>query len=305
MYMTIVLCGGSGFIGTHLSKKLIEKGYKVVCVDVAPPSFTHEHLFYISCDLSKQTVPYDAFEGVDAVINLAGKSIVGKWTEEFKKQIRLSRVNSTINVVQTIENTKQRPPVFINASATGFYGDTKDTIATEQSELGESFLADVVFDWEQEAKKATEYGVRVVCIRTAPVLGTGGFLHVIRSYGMIGFFMKLSKKDFWMSWIHQEDLVNVYLFAIETQTLQGVVNASSPNSVKHSEFMKALSTIFKKPLWGSVSARIMRWKYGDLYDELIRNQQVFPKRLIDKGFSFKYPTLLEALQAIKHYEKNR
>lgn len=303
--MTIALCGGSGFIGTLLSKKLIEKGYKVVCVDVAPPVFTHEHLFYISCDLSKQTVPYEAFEGIDVVINLAGKSIVGKWTEDFKKQIRLSRIDSTINIVQTIANTKQRPPVLINASATGFYGDTKDIVATEQSELGESFLADVVFDWEQEAKKATEYGVRVVCIRTAPVLGSGGFLQMIRNYGRVGFFMKLSKKDFWMSWIHQDDLINAYLFAIETQTLQGVVNASSPNSIKHNEFMKALSAVFKKPLWGSVPKSIMRWKYGDLYDELIRSQQVSPKRLIDKGFIFTHPTLTEALQAIKQYEKNR
>lgn len=304
MYMTIALCGGSGFIGTRLSKKLIEKGYKVVCVDIIPPSFTHEHLFYISCDLSKQTVPYDAFEGIDVVINLAGKSIVGKWTEEFKRQVRLSRIDSTINIVQTIANTKQRPPVLINASATGFYGDTKDIVATEQSELGESFLADVVFDWEQEAKKATEYGVRVVCIRTAPVLGGGGFLHMIRSYGRIGFFMKLSKKDFWMSWIHQDDLVNIYLFAIETQTLQGVVNASSPNPIHHNEFMKSLGTIFKKPIWGSVPVRIMRWKYGDLYDELIRSQQVSPKRLIDKGFIFTHPTLEEALISIKQHEKN-
>lgn len=303
--MTIALCGGSGFVGTQLSKKLIEKGYTVICIDIIPPQFTSEKLFYIQCNLSKQTVPYNAFDGADVVINLAGKNIVGKWTEFFKKEIRESRINSTSNIIETIAQTKQKPSVLINASAIGFYGDTGEHEVTEQSELGESFLADVVFDWEQEAKKAVEYGVRVVCIRTAPVLGKGGFLSMIRKYSLFGFFTKLSKKDFWMSWIHEDDLIQVYLFAIETQTLQGVVNASSPEPVIHNVFMKTVGKVFKKTLIGAVPRKIMRFLYGDLYDELIRSQRVLPKRLLDKGFVFQHPTLLEALESIRNHEKNR
>ncbi len=302
--MTVAIGGGSGFIGSVLSERLISLGHKVVIIDIFPPRFTHENLFYINCDLSKTTVPYNALESVDVVINLAGKNIFGKWTESYKQEIRTSRVNSTQNLIESISQTKNKPGCLICASAIGFYGDTGEEEVFEQSPKGESFLADIVFDWEQEAKKAQEFGVRVVCLRTAPVLGNGGFLAVLKKVSKFGFLMKLSKKDFWMSWVHQEDLIASYLFAIETTTLQGVVNVSAPESIRHSHFMKIFGRVFHRPVFGHVPSFFMKLFFGDFFDEITKSQRVLPKRLLDKGFIFTYTDIEGALIDIKKHAKN-
>jgi len=295
--MNIVITGGSGFIGTKLSKALLAKGDTVIVVDIAPPTFTHEKLFFIQCDLTRTALPYNVLDRTDAVVHLAGAPIIAKWTEKYKKQINDSRIESTRRVVESIKSAESRPTVFVCASAIGFYGDTHEKLADEQAEKGEGFLSDVVAYWEAEAREALSIGTRVVCVRTAPVIGPGKRIAMFMKTAKFGFLLKIARKDFWMSWIHEDDIVNVYLFALETNTLQGVVNAAAPEPVLQSTFFKTLGKIIHRKVFGTVPRWIMRRLYGELYDELSKSQQIYPKRLMDKGFVFAYPTLESALTA--------
>jgi hypothetical protein len=296
--MTIVITGGSGFIGSQLSKRLLGLGHTVVVVDILPPRFTHEQLFFIHCDITTSPLPYGVLEKTDAVINLAGRSIFGKWTPKVKQQILESRIKSTKHIVEGIIASTSKPSCFICASAIGFYGDTGQEVVDEQGDKGEGFLADVVTQWEGVAREATEHGVRVVCVRTAPVLGHGGMLPQLTKTAKFGFLTKLKKQDFWMSWIHEDDIVNTYLFALETTTVQGVFNASAPEQVSHSSFMRSIGKGLRRRVVGHIPHFIAKKMLGEFFDEITKNQRVMPKRLLDKGFVFSYPTLDSALKQI-------
>ena len=296
--MNIVITGGSGFIGTQLSKKLVSTGHRVVVVDITPPKFTHEQLFFIKCDITSGPLPYGILEKVDAIINLAGKTIFGKWTKVLKEEIEHSRIESTRHIIESIKASTNKPSCFICASAIGFYGDTGEGVADEQFPQGGGFLAEVVANWESVAREATDSGIRVVCVRTAPVLGHGGILSEFKKTAKFGFLLKLKKQDFWMSWIHEEDIVNTYLFALETKTVQGVFNACAPEAVPHSVFMQKLGTAMRRKVIGVVPQYIAKKLFGEFFEEITKSQRAAPKRLLDKGFVFSYPTLEGALGQI-------
>ncbi len=295
--MTIVLTGGSGFIGTTLSKRLLAQGHTVVVIALTPPSFTHQNLFFIQSDVATQPLPYNVLEHTDAIINLIGAPINVKWTDQNKKAIHDSRIKSTASIVAAIAAAKSRPTVFISASASGFYGNTGEVITDEQSPNGTGFLAGVVMDWEAEARKATEFGVRVVCIRTSPVIGHGGLMAVIKKSASWGILPRLKKEDFWFSWISEMDIVNAYLFALETNTLQGVVNASAPEPVLYSTFLQSLKTIWNHRIVITIPKWLGKKLFKDGYIEMTNDSRVVPKRLVDKGFDFIYPTIESAIAA--------
>ncbi len=299
--MTIVVAGGSGFIGTMLTKRLLGQGHTVVVVATTPPNHTHQNLFYIQSDVANNPLPYNILEHTDAVINLVGAPISNKWTPEYKKAIRDSRIKSTDSIVAAIAAAKSRPTVFICASATGFYGETGEEIVDEQYPNGKGFLADVVVEWEAAARKATEYGVRVVCIRTAPVIGHGGLMETLKKGARFGILPKLRKEDYWFSWIADIDIVNAYIFALEANTLQGVVNAVAPEPVLYSTFLQTLKTIWKHRLIATLPQWFVKKIVGEGYAELSYSNRAVPKRLLDKGFEFIYPTIESAVAA---YEKN-
>ncbi len=295
--MTIVVVGGSGFIGSMVTQRLLGQGHTVVVVALTAPRFTHQNLFFIQCDVAQQPLPYNILEHTDAVINLAGAPINKKWTPAYKQLIRDSRIKSTESIVSAIASAKSRPAVFICASATGFYGDTGETMVDEQATEGKGFLAEVVTEWEASARKATEYGVRVVCVRTAPVIGHGGLMHTLKDAARFGVIPRLNKDDYWFSWIADIDIVNAYLFALETSTLQGVVNAVAPEPILYSEFLKTVKTLWKHRLVITLPHWLAKKILGDGVEELTYNNRVSPKRLLDKGFTFIYPTIESAVAA--------
>lgn len=301
--MTIVLTGGSGFIGTELAKALLAAQHTVIIVDIKAPSFTHEKLFFIQCNLSTQALPYNVLDRTDAVINLVGSPIIKKWTPEIKKEIYDSRIESSKRIVESIANASIRPTVCITASAIGYYGDTGDGSVDEQSPKGEGYLSDVVRDWESTIKGVEAYGVRVVYIRTAPVLGNGGLLLMLRQTMRFGFLLHFAKKDFNFSWVYHQDVINAYLFALETSTLQGVVNLSAPEATTGRTFISALAKSFHKIVLGSTPVWLTKILFGELHHELVKNSHVIPQRLIDKGFVFEYPTLAHALHSAAHRTK--
>lgn len=296
--MTIVIAGGSGFIGKNLLESLLGDGHTVIIVDRVAPNRTHPKLFFIQCDVAEQPLPYNILEHTDAVINLVGEPILGKWTPEKMKSIRDSRIKSTTHIVESIANTKSRPGVFVCASAVGFYGDTGEEVFDEQGQVGSDYLATVTSEWEAAAREAIVYGVRVVCIRTAPVLGRGGFLGTVLQTTPFGFLLNVTKHNPWFSWIHSTDVVNVYRFALETTTLQGVVNASAPEPIRFQDMMKIVSRTVRRVIIGTVPSWTLRMLYGDMAKEFDKNVRVSPRRLVDKGFVFQYPTFMEAITAL-------
>ncbi|MDB5188853.1 MAG: cell division inhibitor [Candidatus Nomurabacteria bacterium] len=299
--MTIVVAGGSGFIGTMLTKRLLGQGHTVIVVATHSPLFTHQNLFFIQVDAANNPLPYNILEQTDAVINLIGAPINKKWTEFYKQTIRDSRVKSTECIVAGIAAAQNRPTVFISASATGFYGNTGEEVVDEQTLNGSGFLASVCAEWETAARKATEYGVRVVCIRTAPVIGQGGMLAELKRIASFGFIPRLTKENPWFSWISDLDVVNAYLFALETSTLQGVVNASAPEPIRYNDFLQTLKNNWKHRLIVTMPSWAAKKLFGEGYEELTDSSRVVPKRLLDKGFQFVYPTIESA---IKPHETN-
>lgn len=296
--MLVAIAGGSGYIGSLLSKRLLGLGHQILIIDIKPTKIFHPNISFVHCDISSSDLPSGILEKTDAIINLAGVNIATKWTPKAMKAIYSSRIDSTKHIVEAIKITKIKPSCFISASAIGFYGETGDNSCDESCPRGEGFLANLVEDWESVAKEVSGFGVRTVFIRTAPVLGHGGFLSQVTKTAKLGFLLKLKKQDFWMSWIHEEDIINTYLFAIETNTLQGEFNASSPYPIKHGEFMKILSRVTKRKLLGSVPSFIAKKMFGDFFEEITKNQKVSPRKILDKGFVFKYPELINALNQI-------
>ncbi|HSE56751.1 MAG TPA: TIGR01777 family oxidoreductase [Candidatus Paceibacterota bacterium] len=301
--MTIVVTGGSGFIGSALTAALLEKGHTVVVIDQRAPALTHQNLYFIQCNLEADLLPFNVLERTDAIIHLAGKPIFEKWTEKVKQAIKQGRVEATRHIIQSLERTTTRPSIFISASAVGYYGEAGDTELDEKSPKGNTFLSDVVQVWEAEAAKAEQFGCRVVIVRTAPVIGTGGFLAPLVRLARFWLVFKLGRRDFWQPWIHLEDIVRVYLFALETSTLQGVVNAAAPTPVRHSELMKHFAKAVKRRLLGALPLRLVKFLYGDFATEITTSQKVYPRRLLDKGFTFEYTNVEGALRSITHEKK--
>lgn len=294
--MAIVITGGSGFIGRRITENLLKEGKTVVVIDIVPPVITHEKLFFISCDITKQTLPYNILEHTDAVINLVGEPLSGKWTPEKKQRIRDSRIISTKHIIETIASTKARPSVFICASSLSFYGDTRGFIYDEQGEMGGDFLSEVTAEWEAVAREATDFGVRVVCIRNALVLGnTGGILSQLTHTKKLGFLYSPTKENLWFSWIHIDDVAAIYTFALETATVHGVVNAVAPEPVLFQELFSLIAKTLKKRIVSFLPVSLIRKLYGDAVGEFEKSVQVVPKKMLDKGFVFAHPTIDEAI----------
>lgn len=297
--MTIVVTGGSGYIGTLLTKELLSQNHTVIVVDRSAPRFTHKKLYFIAVDLSTSPLPYNILERTDAVINLAGSSIFRRWNPVVQQDIKVSRINSTQSIVESIAAATSRPPVFICASATGFYGETEELV-DEKGLVGEGFLAQVVHDWESTAHQAAQYGVRVVSIRTAPVIGKGGIIAALTTGHMFRTLARITKKNFFLPWIHEKDIVKVYLFALETSTLQGVVNACAPSPVRYQTLMKLLAHKYKSFIIGTMPSWVMKKILGGLFVETTYSTNVVPQRLLDKGFIFTHSTIESALDDLPY-----
>ena len=240
-----------------------------------------------------------ALDGADGVINLAGEPIAErKWTQTQRRRIEKSRIDATHSLVQACAKAKQRPQFLINASAVGYYGPHGDEMITEEIAPGNDFLSVLCRDWEEEAKKAEELGMRVVRLRIGIVLGHGG--------GALG-KMALPFKYFvggalgsgqqWMSWIHLEDLVGLILQAIDDPRTAGPVNATAPNPVRNKEFCQTLAKVMHRPCWATVPGFALRMALGDMAEMLLTGQRVIPAVAEKSGYRFRYPTLEPALQA--------
>ena len=236
-------------------------------------------------------------EETDAVINLAGMNVGEKrWNEAFKEEIYSSRINTTKLLVDSVKLSQNKPDSFISASGVGVYGDKKDERINENSLTGNDFLADVCVDWENEALNAADLGVRVVILRTGIVLDKkdGALPELIMPFKFyIGAYQGNGRQ--WFSWIHIDDIVKIYLLALENTKINGIINAVSTDPVTNKSFIKSVSE-FKKTLFQiPVPAFVMKIVAGEFAWNLLTGQKVFPDKLVRVGYNFKFPDLNSAL----------
>lgn len=293
--MKILITGASGLIGTALQKSFSEKGYEMLLASRGKPEKPND----IQWDVENGFSEPERLEGLDVVIHLAGETVSGlRWTEEKKKAIHDSRVLGTRNVVETISELTNRPKLLISASGMDFYGDRGDEIMTESSKAGDTFLAEVCKDWEAEARRAEDAGVRTVLLRSGMVLSKdGGALATMLTPFKFGVGGVVGSGKQWMSWISLDDLVRVVNFVIENESIRGAVNNASPNPVTNEEFTKTLGEVLYRPTILPLPEFAVNFVLGEMGDALLLDsRRIAPKRLLDAGFEFKYPELKEAIE---------
>lgn len=288
----VIVTGGSGFIGSPLVARLREQGWRVVVVArQARPGV-------IGLDLEQEALPRDLLESAQAIIHLVGAPIFQRWTPHVKQAIYKSRIVSTRQIIASLREARHRPGVFITASATGYYGDRGETLLDESSASGRTFLARVAHDWEKEARKAQSLGLRTVQVRTAPVVGPGGFVRQLEPLYRLGLGGPFGDEQQWFPWVHLDDIVQVYLFALLHPELAGPVNAVAPDIVRQVEFARELGESMRRP-------HVVRWPrwalkavLGEAADDLLASQRVVPGKLQSLGFVFRYPRLRGALESV-------
>lgn len=296
--MIICITGGSGFVGTQMTKHFIAQGHRVVVFDIMPPKVSHEHVSFFKINLMNDEIP-DVLKTCDAVVHLSGASIFNRWTTAYKKEIYDSRIISTRKLVDFFKEHRQvtqKPLVFVCASAVGFYGDGGEEILDESKKPGDDFLAQVCADWESEAQKATTFGVRVVSIRTGIVLGVGGgMLAKLVPIFRLGLGGRFGTGKQWFSWIHMNDLIKVYESAVLDERLSGAVNAVAQEPVRNSELVQSLAHTVHRPAYFILPKWLLKIILGEFAGAVLMSQHVTPQKLSSIKFEYMYPTLQSAL----------
>jgi uncharacterized protein (TIGR01777 family) len=239
--------------------------------------------------------------GFDAVIHLAGESVVGRWTAEKKSNIYESRVQGTRKLATALAQSEARPRVFICASAIGFYGNRGDEILGEKSPMGRGFLPEVCGEWEKASRITAAAGIRTVNVRIGVVLSPkGGALGKMLTPFKLGLGGRLGSGQQWMSWIHVDDIVGGIHHAIRTESLSGPVNLVAPHAVRNAEFTKVLASVLKRPAIFSVPEFALRLAFGKEAAEemLLASARVQPGKLGSSGYEFRFPELRAALESL-------
>lgn len=292
----IVLSGGTGFIGSDICAQLLQKDYELILITRNPSKYEAikaNNLRYVSWDSPLNEVIDEA----DAVIHLAGEPVVGgRWTEEVKKKIYDSRVQSTRKLVQVMSSSNNKPEVFISASASGYYGDTGIEWRAEDDLPGDDFLARLCIDWEKEAQAAKELGIRVVNPRIGIVLGQdGGALKNMLTTFRLGLGGSIGPGTQFMSWIHLRDLTRAIIHFLEDDRIQGPVNMCAPEPVTMDVFTQLLAKTMHRPNLFSVPSFALKLLFGEGAQLILDSIRMKAEVLEAIGFTYTYEDLEEAL----------
>ena len=295
--MNIFVTGGSGFVGTYLCKRLLDRGHEVTAVGTRAVHgrISHDRFRYISADTTEPGDWQESLARVDAVVNLAGKTIFGLWTDRYKQEIYDSRILTTRNLVEALP--QNRAISILSASAVGYYGSRGDEILKEDAGGGDDFLARVGRDWEAEAFRAQEKGARVATARLGIVLGRGGGA-IEKMVPAFKFMLggPLGDGSQWFPWIHIEDLLGATLFVLESETLSGPINFTAPEPVRNRQLARTLSDIVNRPAFMPAPAFLIRTVLGEFGKTLLASTRAVPQQLLDAGFTFQYPDIRKALE---------
>jgi len=296
--MKVLVTGATGLIGRSLCRSLAEDGHTVIGLSRSarkPAGLLVAEMH--QWDPETGPPPDAALNGIAAAVNLAGEPLdARRWSDEQKKLIRDSRVATTRNLVAGLRSLNPKPSVFISGSAVGFYGDRGDEQLDEASPPGRGFMSDVCVEWEQEAERAREAGIRVVEIRTGVVLSAeGGALQKMLTPFKLGIGGRLGDGKQWFPWIHIKDIVGLFRHGLFTSSLAGPVNGTAPGAVTNGEFTRELARALHRPAFLPVPEVALRVLMGEMSEVLFGSQRVAPKVALATGYEFHYPLLTQAL----------
>lgn len=293
-----MITGGTGFVGSYLRELLLKQGHYLTVVTRSPESYKSEHAKnqkFITID----EVPI-VMESIDVVINLAGENLFGqRWTDSVKKKIYDSRISITRDLVDAIRASSKKPDVFISASGINYYEPAGEDIITEESKAADDFLANVCKDWENEAIKARELGVRVVISRFGIVLEKdGGIIEKMKLPFSLFVGGAIGPGTQYLSWIHMKDLCNAIVFALENDEIDDVFNATAPEPVTMNEFASAMGSVLNRPSIFRVPEFVLNIALGEAAVPVVASLNVQPKVLQKAGFEFEFNDLEAALGSI-------
>ncbi len=291
----ILVSGVSGPIGAALLPSLNSQGHKVTRLVRGISSGEGQVAWNPAQPLAPESV-----SGFDAVIHLAGETVVGRWTESKKARIRDSRVLGTRHLAEALAKAPQRPSVLISASAVGYYGDRGEEVLREESPSGSGFLAEICREWEAAAEPAANSGIRTIQIRIGMVLSRdGGALQKMLLPFRMGLGGNMGNGRQWWSWIDVQDIVGAIHHIVKTDSLRGPVNLVAPGPVTNAEFTRTLAAVLSRPAIFPMPAFAARLAFGQMADELLlASQRVEPVKLLASGYKFEHPQLTQALQDI-------
>lgn len=287
-------------MGSFLTRNLVERGHSVTILTrkIKPGRILPDGAAFTEGDPTKPGAWQQEVAGYDAVINLAGASIFNRWTEAYKKELYESRIPTTRNLVEALQDRKGKETHLLSTSAIGYYGFHEDEELGEDDAPGDDFLANLAASWESAALKAKEYGVRVVLCRFGVVLGRNGgalaqLLPIFKWY--LGAPLGSGKQ--WFSWIHEQDLASIFLFLLAHKEIDGPVNCTAPQPVRNQEMTKILGNVLKKPtFFPPVPGFALKLLQGEFANVLVKGQKVIPRKLTKSGYQFGFSTLEAALR---------
>lgn len=298
--MKVMIAGGSGLIGSALTRSLLQDGHEVWLLSRNPQK--------VQSPKGAQLLEWDGrtvyhqwlaiFCQMDAVVNLAGATISQwPWSDARKREIMDSRVNAGLAISQAYEKASPRPPVFLQASGIGYYGPRDNETITEDSSIGNDFFSTVAVNWESATRIVDTMGVRRVILRNGLVLARQGGVLPLMSLP-VRFFAggPIGSGKQGISWIHIHDQVRAIHFLIENEKARGVFNLCAPNPVSNADFMRALARALRRPYWLRIPGFAMRMILGEMSDLLLTGQFVIPQRLVNLGFAFDFESVYDALK---------
>ncbi len=299
--MKIFMTGGTGFVGTYLTRHLIAEGHEVTVLtpELNGTEMQTAGLSYLIGHPAHKGPWQEAVAGHGAIVNLAGASIFSRWTPEYKQVLRSSRMETTRNLVDALSAKGAEGVSFFSTSAVGYYGFHGDEELGESAPAGSDFLALLARDWEAEARRAAEKGARVIITRFGIVLGKSG--------GALGQMIPLYRKFLggplgsgrqWFSWVHIHDLARAFSFLLNRRDASGPFNLCAPHPVRNRELGMALGAALRRPSFLPAPGFMIRLILGEFGDVLLKGQRVVPRALLDAGFAFHYPRIEEALHEV-------
>jgi uncharacterized protein (TIGR01777 family) len=294
---TFLIAGGTGLVGQLLAQTLKDEGYNIRLISRSKP--TNPDFPTFLWNVEKGVADGNAFKEVDIVINLAGSGVADKlWTERRKKEITESRVKSNQLLAYCFKNY-HRPALYLSAGAIGFYGDRNNEILTEEHAAGDDFLSESCTAWENAVFETANLDTRLALFRIGIVLSPrGGALQKMLLPWKMGISTSFNPGNQWYSWIHEKDLVRLFLFAIQNEQIKGIYNAVAPNPEKMYDFAKAMNTQSKLP-WRmvlSIPRMLLTTAMGEMSTVLTHSTRVSAEKIMSAGFQFTFRKMDEALK---------
>ncbi len=304
----MTVTGATGLIGPALVAALAARGNEVTVLSRDPArakaafgAAGAAEVQALQWDLMSEPAPAQALAGRDAVVHLAGENVAQRWTAKAREAIRESRVTGTRHLLEGLREAgrvdpSERPRTLVSASAIGYYGQRGEEPLDEDAPAGRDFLARVCADWELEAERASELGMRVVEVRTGVVLDSaGGALAKMLPPFRLGLGGPVAGGRQYMSWIHRDDLIGMMLAAIDDERWRGPINATAPEPVSNRDFSRALGGALGRPSLVPVPGTALRLLYGEMADIVTTGARVVPAKPLVLGYEFRHPQLAEAL----------